>query len=80
MNDFIPVKNIMNKILVIRNLIATHHDLRNKLEKKYDENFKQVFIVIREMMTLKPSKPVKRIGFEYLKRLQSGLIIWRKND
>jgi hypothetical protein len=49
----------------LREILATHKDLANKLEmleKQYDAQFKVVFDAIRQLMT--PPEPNKRkIGF-----------------
>jgi hypothetical protein len=56
---------IMRAFVRLRELMATHKDLvrrLNKMEKKYDAQFRVVFDAIRELMT--PPAPKKRkIGF-----------------
>lgn len=56
---------IMRAFIRLRELLATHKDLANKLEileRKYDAQFKVVFDAIRALMT--PPEPKKRkIGF-----------------
>ena len=57
---------IMRAFVKLRELLATHKDLAEKLEaleKKYDRQFKIVFDAIRQLM--KPEEPPKerRIGF-----------------
>jgi phage regulator Rha-like protein len=57
---------IMRAFVKIREMLATHKDLAEKLdalEKKYDRQFKIVFDAIRQLM--KPEEPPKqqRIGF-----------------
>jgi ORF6N domain len=56
---------IMRAFVRLREILATHKDLANKLEtleRKYDAQFKVVFDAIRQMMT--PPQPNKRkIGF-----------------
>jgi len=56
---------IMRTFTKIREMLATHKELRRKIEemeKKYDHQFKVVFDVIKQLMTpLEKSK--KRIGF-----------------
>jgi len=56
---------IMRAFVRLREILATHKDLANKLEtleRKYDAQFKVVFDVIRQLMT--PPEPKKRkIGF-----------------
>lgn len=57
---------IMRAFVYLREMLATHKDLAQKLaqlEKRYDHQFKIVFDAIRELMTL-PSKPKKPIGFQ----------------
>jgi len=56
---------IMRTFTRIRELLATHSDLRRKLEemeKKYDYQFKVVFDAIKSLISA-PDKDVKRIGF-----------------
>lgn len=56
---------IMRAFVRLREILATHKDLANKLdmlERKYDAQFKVVFDAIRQLMT--PPEPEKRkIGF-----------------
>ena len=57
---------ILRAFVKLRELLATHKDLAEKLEaleKKYDRQFKIVFDAIRQLM--KPEDPPKerRIGF-----------------
>jgi hypothetical protein len=56
---------IMRAFVRLREILATHKDLANKLEmleRKYDAQFKVVFDAIRQLMT--PPEPKKRkIGF-----------------
>jgi hypothetical protein len=57
---------IMRAFVQLRELLATHKDLAEKLdalEKKYDKQFRIVFEAIRELM--KPEDPPKeqQIGF-----------------
>ncbi len=57
---------IMRTFVQLREMLATHKDLAQKLEaleKKYDRQFKIVFDAIRQLMT--PEEPPKqqRIGF-----------------
>ncbi len=55
----------MRPFVRLREILATHKDLANKLEmleRKYDAQFKIVFDAIRQLMT--PLEPKKRkIGF-----------------
>lgn len=56
---------IMRAFVRLRELLATHKDLANKLEqleKRYDHQFKIVFDAINELMT-PPIKPKRPIGF-----------------
>ncbi len=56
---------IMRTFTKIRELLNTHADLCRKLEKmekKYDYQFKVVFDAIKNLITL-PGKKTKRIGF-----------------
>ncbi|MHB1661424.1 MAG: ORF6N domain-containing protein [bacterium] len=56
---------IMRTFTKIREMLASHKDLREKIEemeKKYDSQFKIVFNAIKELMA-PPEKPKKRIGF-----------------
>jgi len=56
---------IMRAFVRLRLLLATHADLARKLEKmekKYDAQFKVVFDAIRELMS-PLEKPKRRIGF-----------------
>src|SRR5262245_55290722 len=57
---------IMRAFVRLRAMLATHADLArrlNKLEQKYDEQFRVVFEAIRELMTEEPVPPSRRIGF-----------------
>jgi len=57
---------IMRAFVRLRAMLATHADLARRLEKleqKYDDQFKEVFEAIREMMTPEPVPPSRRIGF-----------------
>lgn len=56
---------IMETFVRLRELMATHRDLAQKLEaleRKYDDQFKAVFDAIRELMA-PPKQPRRRIGF-----------------
>jgi hypothetical protein len=56
---------IMRAFVKLRDMLASHQDLSQKLasmEKKYDAQFKVVFDAIRELMQ-PPDKPKSRIGF-----------------
>jgi hypothetical protein len=58
---------VVRAFVRLRQLLATHVELKRKLdelEKKYDEQFQQVFMAIRALMT-PPDPPNKgRIGFQ----------------
>jgi len=60
---------IMRAFTRLRDLLATHKDLREKVEKlerKYaahDEHFKVVFEAIRQLLTPPEEPPKRRIGF-----------------
>jgi hypothetical protein len=56
---------IMRAFVRLREILATHKDLAQKLndlEKKYDYQFRVVFDAIRELM-MPPDKPRQKIGF-----------------
>jgi phage regulator Rha-like protein len=56
---------IMRTFTKLRELLATHKELRHKIEemeKKYDNRFKSVFEAIRQMM-IPPETTKKKIGF-----------------
>jgi hypothetical protein len=58
--------SVVRAFVKLREMLATHKDLERKLtalEKKYDEQFKVVFEVIRQLMA-SPETPQKKIGFE----------------
>jgi ORF6N domain len=57
---------IMRAFVRLRELMATHKDLAQKieeLEKKYDAQFSAVFAAIRQLMQPAPVPPRRRIGF-----------------
>ena len=57
---------IMRTFTKIREMLASHKDLKQKIEEmeeKYDSQFKIVFTAIKELMT-PPEKPVRKIGFK----------------
>ncbi len=57
---------IMRAFVRIRDLIGQHRDLArrlDRLESKYDRQFKVVFDAIRELMAPPESAPKRRIGF-----------------
>jgi len=56
---------IMRTFVRLRQMLLSNTELARKLnalEKKYDAQFKIVFVAIRELMT-PPEKPKRRIGF-----------------
>lgn len=56
---------IMRTFTKIREMLATHRALRQKieeLEKKYDRRFRVVFEVIKQLLS-QPEKPKKKIRF-----------------
>jgi hypothetical protein len=58
---------IMRAFVRLREMLATHKDLKSKLvalEKKYDDQFKIVFEAIAELMTPPDDPPKKKIGFD----------------
>jgi hypothetical protein len=58
---------IMRAFVRIREMIASHRDLKQKLselEKKYDAQFRIVFEAIAELMTPSDDSPKRKIGFE----------------
>jgi hypothetical protein len=57
---------IMRAFIRIRQILASHTDLAEKLaalEKKYDAQFKVVFDALRELMAPPDSKKRRQIGF-----------------
>ena len=58
---------IIKTFVKLREIISTHKDLRRKIEKmeeKYDYQFKVVFDAIKELLET-PEKPKKKIGFHH---------------
>ena len=58
---------IMKTFVRLRELMATHRDLAEKLavlERKYDAQFRGVFDAIRRLMA-PPERPRRRIGFHH---------------
>ena len=56
---------IVRTFVRLRQLLATHRDLAEKLgemERRYDKQFKTVFEVLRQLMK-PPAPPRRRIGF-----------------
>lgn len=57
---------IMRIFTKLRRMLATHEDLRKKIEameRKYDKQFKIVFDVIKKLLEPETNKNKKRIGF-----------------
>jgi len=57
---------IIRAFVRLREMLASHKDLAsrlNKLEKKYDAQFRGVFDAIRQLMAPPPPPPQRRIGF-----------------
>jgi hypothetical protein len=57
---------IMRAFVRLRQILATHKDLAEKLqamENKYDKQFKVVFEIIRRLMEPPPGPPRRPIGF-----------------
>jgi hypothetical protein len=57
---------IMHAFVKLREMLATHKDLAEKLdalEKKYDRQFKMVFDAIRQLMRPEAPPKERRIGF-----------------
>jgi phage regulator Rha-like protein len=62
---------IMRTFTKLREMLATHKELRQKIEemeKKYDTQFKIVFDAIRQIMSSPESKE-KKIGFQVRERM-----------
>jgi phage regulator Rha-like protein len=56
---------IMRVFVRMRKMLATHKDLKRKIEEieaKYDEQFRMVFEAIRQLL-VEEEKPKRRIGF-----------------
>lgn len=61
---------VVRAFVKLREMMATHKDLKHKIEdmeKKYDRQFKIVFDAIRQLIE-PPEKPKRRIGFYAEKR------------
>lgn len=57
---------IMRAFVRLRQMLASHADLRRKLaalEREYDAQFRVVFDAIRELMEPPTKKQTRRIGF-----------------
>ena len=58
---------VVRAFVRLREILSTHKDLARKLEKlegKYDANFRVVFDAIRKLMGPEKPPPRRRIGFE----------------
>lgn len=56
----------MRTFVRLRQILATHQDIAEKLqamERKYDKQFKVVFEVLRQLMAPPPDAPKRPIGF-----------------
>jgi hypothetical protein len=57
---------IMRTFTKLKQLISSHKEIWDKIEameKKYDSQFKAVFDVLRQLLTI-PEKDIKKIGFK----------------
>jgi hypothetical protein len=57
---------IMRTFVRLRQILATHKELAERLaaiEKKYDQRFKVVFDILKQLMEPPPSPPKRPIGF-----------------
>ena len=57
---------IMRTFVRLRQILATHKELAERLtamEKKYDQSFKVVFDVLKQLMEPPPEPPKRPIGF-----------------
>jgi len=57
----------MRAFVKLRELLASHKDLKRKLdalEKKYDGQFQVVFDAIRKLMEPEELPPIQQIGFK----------------
>lgn len=63
---------IVRVFIKLREILANHKELRDKIEKmelKYNDNFKTIFKVLSKLMATEPkSKELKIIGFEDKKK------------
>jgi hypothetical protein len=72
---------IIRTFTKLRSLLATHKDLKRKIEameKKYDENFQIVFEAIKQLFD-EEEKPNRRIGFIKEKKASCGKRSKKKN-
>lgn len=71
---------IIRAFVKLREMLAAHKDLARKLEKmekKYDAQFKVIFDAIRQLMA-QPEPKKKKIGFEVRERMARYKAIGRK--
>ena len=57
---------IVRVFVKLREIAVTHVDLKRKIEameRKYDQQFKVIFEIIRKLLEPPPEKPMRRIGF-----------------
>jgi hypothetical protein len=57
---------IMRTFVRLRQILATHKDLAERLaamEKKYDQRFKVVFDILKQLTEPPPEPPKRPIGF-----------------
>jgi len=57
---------IMRTFTKLREMMATHKELREKIEKmeqKYDKKFKVIFDVIKKLLTTDKEEKTRRLGF-----------------
>jgi 3-polyprenyl-4-hydroxybenzoate decarboxylase len=62
---------IMRAFVRLRQILATHKELAERLaamEKEYDQRFKAVFDILRQLMEPLPRPPKRPIGFIRLGR------------
>jgi phage regulator Rha-like protein len=61
---------IIRAFIKMREMLASHHDLRRKvedMERKYDKNFRVVFEALKKLLD-EPIKPKNPIGFQITKK------------
>lgn len=58
--------HIVRTFTRMRELLLTHKELREKIERmeqKYDKNFRVVFDALKQMIAMKKEEPQRKIGF-----------------
>jgi hypothetical protein len=78
--NFVVTIQIMKTFTRLREILATHEELRRKIEQmenKYDKQFKIVFEAIRQLV-IPPAVPKRKIGFD-LKEKQAKYGKKKKN-